>query len=142
MTAPFEVEFSTLPIAHHYKLLAALVVPRPITLVTSVGEDGIVNAALFSFFNVFSEDPALVVLGIQSRPDGTPKDTLKHIRKPGAFVVNSSTRRRRANEHMFHRLSVGRQRNRGSRIHDPAWRCRQGSAYKPRRRLPSSAATT
>jgi flavin reductase (DIM6/NTAB) family NADH-FMN oxidoreductase RutF len=88
MTAPFEVDFSTLPIAHRYKLLAALVVPRPIALVTTVGEDGILNAAPFSFFNVFSEDPALVVLGIQSRPDGTPKDTLKHIRKTGAFVVN------------------------------------------------------
>ncbi len=40
------------------------------------------------FFNVFSEDPALVVLGLQSRPDGTPKDTLKHIRETGVFVVN------------------------------------------------------
>ena len=49
MTAPFEVDFSTLPIAHRYKLLAALVVPRPITLVTTVGEDGIVNAAPFVF---------------------------------------------------------------------------------------------
>jgi flavin reductase (DIM6/NTAB) family NADH-FMN oxidoreductase RutF len=88
MTAPFGVDFNTLPVAHRYKLLAALVVPRPIALVTTVGEDGTVNAAPFSFFNVFSEDPALVVLGIQSKPDGTPKDTLKHIRKTGAFVVN------------------------------------------------------
>jgi flavin reductase (DIM6/NTAB) family NADH-FMN oxidoreductase RutF len=88
MTAPFGVDFSTLPVAHRYKLLAALVVPRPIALVTTVAQDGIVNAAPFSFFNVFSEDPALVVLGIQSKPDGTPKDTLAHIRKTGAFVVN------------------------------------------------------
>jgi flavin reductase (DIM6/NTAB) family NADH-FMN oxidoreductase RutF len=48
----------------------------------------VINAAPFSFFNVFSEDPALVVLGLQSRPDGTPKDTLKHIRETGIFVVN------------------------------------------------------
>src|SRR6266849_1500023 len=88
MTAPFEVDFSTLPLALRYKLLAALVVPRPIALVTTVGSDGVVNAAPFSFFNVFSEDPALVVLGLQARPDGTPKDTLKHIRQTGAFVVN------------------------------------------------------
>jgi hypothetical protein len=33
MTAPFEVDFSTLPLALRYKLLAALVVPRPIALV-------------------------------------------------------------------------------------------------------------
>jgi flavin reductase (DIM6/NTAB) family NADH-FMN oxidoreductase RutF len=59
-----------------------------VPVLDTVGEDGIVNAAPFSFFNVFSGDPALVVLGIQSRPGGTPKDTLKHIRKTGAFVVN------------------------------------------------------
>jgi hypothetical protein len=29
MTAPFEVDFSTLPLALRYKLLTALVVPRP-----------------------------------------------------------------------------------------------------------------
>ena len=83
MTAPFEVDFSTLPLNLRYKLLAALVAPRPIALVTTVGKDGVVNAAPFSFFNVFSEDPALVVLGLQPRPDGTPKDTLKHIRETG-----------------------------------------------------------
>jgi len=88
MTAPFEVDFSTLPLALRYKLLTALVVPRPIALVTTAGKDGVINAAPFSFFNVFSEDPALVVLGLQSRPDGTPKDTLKHIREAGVFVVN------------------------------------------------------
>jgi flavin reductase (DIM6/NTAB) family NADH-FMN oxidoreductase RutF len=88
MTAPFEVDFSTLPLAIRYKLLAALVVPRPIALVTTAGKEGVINAAPFSFFNVFSEDPALVVLGLQSRPDGTPKDTLKHIRETGIFVVN------------------------------------------------------
>jgi flavin reductase (DIM6/NTAB) family NADH-FMN oxidoreductase RutF len=88
MAASFEVDFSTLPLNLRYKLLAALVAPRPIALVTTVGKDGVVNAAPFSFFNVFSEDPALVVLGLQSRPDGTPKDTLKHIRETDVFVVN------------------------------------------------------
>jgi flavin reductase (DIM6/NTAB) family NADH-FMN oxidoreductase RutF len=96
MTAPFEVDFSTLPLAIRYKLLAALVVPRPIALVTTAGKEGVINAAPFSFFNVFSEDPALVVLGLQSRPDGTPKDTLKHIRETGIFASISSTRRWRS----------------------------------------------
>jgi flavin reductase (DIM6/NTAB) family NADH-FMN oxidoreductase RutF len=88
MTVPFEADLTALPPALRYKLLAALIVPRPIAFVTTVGPDGIVNAAPFSFFNVFSEDPALVVLGFSTRPDGTPKDTLKHIRETGAFVVN------------------------------------------------------
>jgi flavin reductase (DIM6/NTAB) family NADH-FMN oxidoreductase RutF len=81
-------DFETLPQPQRYKLLVGLVVPRPIALVTSVGPDGIVNAAPFSFFNVFSEEPPLVVLGLQSRPDGTIKDTPANIRETGAFVVN------------------------------------------------------
>ena len=88
MTVPFEADFIKLPSALRYKLLAALVVPRPIALVTTLGPDGVINAAPFSFFNVFSEDPALVVLGLSARPDGRPKDTLVHVRDTGAFVVN------------------------------------------------------
>jgi flavin reductase (DIM6/NTAB) family NADH-FMN oxidoreductase RutF len=88
MTAPFDADLTALPPALRYKLLAALVVPRPIALVTTVGPDGVVNAAPFSFFNVFSEDPALVVLGIQTRTDGTLKDTLANVRETGVFVVN------------------------------------------------------
>jgi flavin reductase (DIM6/NTAB) family NADH-FMN oxidoreductase RutF len=81
-------DFATLPREQRYKLLVGLVVPRPIALVTSLGPGGIVNAAPFSFFNVFSEDPPLVVLGLQSKPDGTPKDTPTNVREHGAFVVN------------------------------------------------------
>jgi flavin reductase (DIM6/NTAB) family NADH-FMN oxidoreductase RutF len=88
MTVPFEADFATLPSVLRYKLLAALVVPRPIALVTTLGPGGTVNAAPFSFFNVFSEDPALVVLGLSARPDGAPKDTLAHVRETGIFVVN------------------------------------------------------
>src|SRR5579864_9307133 len=71
-----------------YKLLCAVVVPRPIALVTTLDENGALNAAPFSFFNVFSEDPALVVLGLQHRPDGTPKDTTRNIHRCGEFVVH------------------------------------------------------
>jgi Flavin reductase like domain len=66
-------DFATLPQAQRYKLLVGLVVPRPIALVTSLGPGGIVNAAPFSFFNVFSEEPPLVVLGLQSKADGSIK---------------------------------------------------------------------
>ena len=41
-----------------YKLLISLVIPRPIALVTTLGPTGVVNAAPFSFFNMFSETPA------------------------------------------------------------------------------------
>src|SRR5690349_17721662 len=84
----FSADFTTLPQHDRYKLLCALVIPRPIALVTTLAPDGTVNAAPFSFFNVFSDDPPLLVLGLQSRPDGTPKDTPANVRERGSFVVN------------------------------------------------------
>ena len=71
-----------------YKLLISLVIPRPIALVTTLGPTGIVNAAPFSFFTIFSESPPLAVLGLQSKPGGTLKDTSAHIRDQGVFVIN------------------------------------------------------
>jgi flavin reductase (DIM6/NTAB) family NADH-FMN oxidoreductase RutF len=71
-----------------YKLLCGVVVPRPIALVTTLDANGAVNAAPFSFFNVFSEDPPLIVLGLQHKPDRTPKDTTRNIRRDGEFVVH------------------------------------------------------
>jgi flavin reductase (DIM6/NTAB) family NADH-FMN oxidoreductase RutF len=88
MSGDLAFDFATLPPAQRYKLLVGLVVPRPIALVTSFGPGGIVNAAPFSFFNVFSEDPPLVVLGLQSKADGSVKDTSANIREHGTFVVN------------------------------------------------------
>ena len=82
------VSFADLAPRDRYKLLCATIVPRPIALVTSLGADGTVNAAPFSFFNVFSEEPALIVLGLQHKPDHSPKDTTRNIARTGQFVVN------------------------------------------------------
>jgi len=69
-----------------YKLLTALVVPRPIAWVTTRNADASVNAAPFSFFNVMGAAPPVVAFG----PDDGPgiKDTPHNIRKTGRFVVN------------------------------------------------------
>lgn len=71
-----------------YKLLRNVVTPRPIALVTTIDENGIVNAAPFSFFNAIAFDPCMVVLGLEARPDGSPKDTSRNIRDSREFVVN------------------------------------------------------
>jgi flavin reductase (DIM6/NTAB) family NADH-FMN oxidoreductase RutF len=47
-----------------------------------------VNAAPFSFFNVFAEDPPLCMVAINKRPDGRIKDTWTNIQRTGQFVVN------------------------------------------------------
>ena len=81
-------DFEELGPKDRYKLITATVVPRPIALVTTRNENGSINAAPFSFFNVFSEDPPLVVLGLQSKPGLSLKDTTHNIRLTGEFVVN------------------------------------------------------
>lgn len=71
-----------------YTLLASLVTPRPIAWVTTLNQDGSVNAAPFSFFNVFGDDPPLVIFAPGDRENGTPKDTALNCRRSGEFVVN------------------------------------------------------
>jgi flavin reductase (DIM6/NTAB) family NADH-FMN oxidoreductase RutF len=85
-----DFDFAALSADDRYKLLVSLVVPRPIALVTTRSSTGRVNAAPFSFFNVLSDEPPLVILSVDGRdedPD-TPKDTARNIRETGAFVVN------------------------------------------------------
>lgn len=71
-----------------YRLLASVVVPRPIALVTTLGPDGAVNAAPFSFFNLLGSSPPVVALGVGDRGPESPKDTRANIERAGEFVVN------------------------------------------------------
>ena len=71
-----------------YALLSSLVIPRPIAWVTTLGPDGVVNAAPFSFFNVLGANPPIVGFCPGDREDGTPKDTARNIRLSHEFVVN------------------------------------------------------
>src|SRR2546423_6548626 len=71
-----------------YKGLTGSGLPGPIAWVTTVGPKGGVNAAPFSFFNVFCEDPPLCMFAVNLRPDGRLKDTLANIQRTGEFVVN------------------------------------------------------
>jgi flavin reductase (DIM6/NTAB) family NADH-FMN oxidoreductase RutF len=83
-----DFDFTTLPPHDRYRLLCSFVAPRPIALVTTRSESGRDNAAPISFFNVFGENPAIVILGISVRADGQEKDTLRNIRREGEFVAN------------------------------------------------------
>ena len=83
-----QFDFAALAPKDRYKLLSGVVVPRPIALITTLDAAGTINAAPFSFFNVFAEDPPLVVVGLQLHADGRVKDTTRNIRASGLFVVN------------------------------------------------------
>jgi len=80
--------FAELDRARRYKLLVGLVVPWPIALITSVNAAGVVNAALFSFFNVMGDEPPIVIVSIEDRDSGAMKDSARNIGESGEFVVN------------------------------------------------------
>ena len=71
-----------------YQLLASVVVPRPIALLTTLGENGLVNAAPFSFFNLMGGDPPAVAISIAMRDTSVQKDSLGNIEASGEFVIN------------------------------------------------------
>ena len=89
-----EIDFNTLRPGDRYKVLASLVTPRPIAWVTTVDGTGRVNAAPFSFFNVFGSNPPIVAFAPGNKSDAgrgeaaVPKDTARNIRETKEFVVN------------------------------------------------------
>lgn len=71
-----------------YAMLVSLVTPRPIAWVTTLNENGAVNAAPFSFFNALGGNPPIIGFAPGDRDDGSPKDTARNIRRTHEFVVN------------------------------------------------------
>ncbi len=55
-------------------------VPRPIAWIVT-DDNGVLNAAPFSYFIPISTNPALVIVAIGKEDDGTQKDTLANILK-------------------------------------------------------------
>lgn len=70
-----------------YKLLSGLVVPRPIGWIGTRRPDGSFNLAPFSFFNVVSANPPIVMFSAGTHQD-RPKDSAALARLSGEFTVN------------------------------------------------------
>ena len=83
-----DIDFSTLTEHQRYKLMASLIVPRPIALVTTINADGVVNAAPFSMFNMLGEDPPILMISINKLQQGHLKDTAANILANKEFVVH------------------------------------------------------
>ena len=64
----------------------ALVAPRPIGWISTVGPDGVVNLAPYSFFNAISDKPPYVMFSSAGR-----KDTLRNAEETGEFVCSLAT---------------------------------------------------
>lgn len=85
-----EVDFEQITSYQRYKMMASLIVPRPIALVTTLGANGVVNAAPFSMFNMVGEDPPILMISINRLTDGRLKDTAANILYNQEFVVHMS----------------------------------------------------
>jgi flavin reductase (DIM6/NTAB) family NADH-FMN oxidoreductase RutF len=83
-----DIDFAALTEYQRYKLMASLIVPRPIALVTTLGASGVVNAAPFSMFNMLGEEPPIVMISINRLQDGHLKDTAVNIVRTQEFVVH------------------------------------------------------
>ena len=73
-----------------YRTLTGLVVPRPIGWVSTRSDEGVDNLAPYSFFNVASVDPPILLFSPGDRPDGLT-DTAANALATEEFVVNLVT---------------------------------------------------
>lgn len=69
--------------------LQSAIGPRPIALASTIGKSGIPNLSPFSFFNVFSANPPILVFSPARRVrDNTIKHTLINAEATGEVVIN------------------------------------------------------
>lgn len=69
------------------KILIGTVAPRPIALVSTESEEGVVNIAPFSYFNIVTYKPAILSIAVQ-RTNGKLKDTARNITAGKEAVVH------------------------------------------------------
>ena len=83
-----QISLDGLDFAQRYKLLMASVIPRPVALVSTMGEGGNVNLAPFSSYMVASVEEGFLCFSVGPDPKRI-KDTLNNVRRTGEFVINS-----------------------------------------------------
>lgn len=68
------------------------IAPRPICFASTINKEGEVNLSPFSFFNLFSSNPPVVVFSPSRRVrDNTTKHTLENLREVPEVVINIVT---------------------------------------------------
>ncbi|MFT5821579.1 MAG: flavin reductase (DIM6/NTAB) family NADH-FMN oxidoreductase RutF [Crocinitomix sp.] len=78
-----------LPIPKLHGYLLGAVGPRPIAFASTIDEDGNPNLAPFSFFNVFSANPPIMIFSpARSGRTNTTKDTFNNVKNIAEVVIN------------------------------------------------------
>ena len=74
------LDYKKLSDLDRYKVISDTVIPRPIAWIVTEDE-GVINAAPFSYFIPLSSNPATLIVSIGQKNETTPKDTLANILK-------------------------------------------------------------
>lgn len=83
------IDLATISIMERQHWLQHAVAPRPIALASTIDVDGNVNLSPFSFFNVFSFEPPIVIFSPSRRVrDNTTKHTLQNVLAVPEVVIN------------------------------------------------------
>lgn len=86
------LNFSNLKTADKQYYLQHAVAPRPICFASTIDKDGHVNLSPFSFFNLFSSNPPIVIFSPARRVrDNTTKHTLQNVLEVPEVVINIVT---------------------------------------------------
>src|SRR6476620_11554367 len=85
-------DLSELATAEKQYYLQHVVAPRPICFASTIDKNGAVNLSPFSFFNMFSSNPPIVVFSPSRRVrDNTTKHTLQNVLEVPEVVINIVT---------------------------------------------------
>lgn len=83
------IDPNQLSVGELHRLLLASVAPRPIALASTIDAKGNVNLSPFSFFNVFSANPPILIFSPARRGrDNTVKHTYENVKERNEVVVN------------------------------------------------------
>ncbi len=78
-----------IPVVKLQGYLQGTVSPRPIAFVSSVDKNGLVNLSPFSFFNMFSMNPPILIFSPSRRVrDNSTKHTLQNVLEVAEVVIN------------------------------------------------------
>ena len=82
------ININSVDIKDLYQYLSNSITPRPIAFVSSIDSKGNKNLSPFSFFNVFSIDPPIMVFSPVKRVrNNTTKDTLENVKQVKECVI-------------------------------------------------------
>jgi flavin reductase (DIM6/NTAB) family NADH-FMN oxidoreductase RutF len=95
------IDPKSIPTPQLHAYLLGAIGPRPIAFASTVDENGNPNLAPFSFFNVFSANPPILIFSpARSGRSNTTKDTYNNVKKVAEVVINV------VNYDMVHQMSL------------------------------------